>query len=210
MKKIILFLIFMIFSQYLLAESLWQNKNLFHGKAYKVGDSLLVLFNDTSLIEFSTFQANYESSSLNNPNKTTMVLDFLPQLSGDTKNQSKHNAEVKNKNKLHFTIAATIQSITNHLLKIEATHKIKINNQFDTVLLTGLVDPQFIHGGNIESDKINNLTLEYDREIYKSPLIESSDLTNSSGLTNLNLNLTKKKKILLKYFNQVLPLLFKN
>ena len=193
-----------------MAESLWQNKNLFHGKTYKVGDSLLVLFNDNSLIEFSTFQDNYESSSLNNPNKTTMVLDFLPQLSGDTKNQSKYNAEVKNKNKLKFTIAATIKSITNHLLKIEAKHKIKINNQFDTVLLQGFVDSKFIRGGKIESSKINDLTLEYDREIYKSPLIESSDLTNSTGLTNLNLNLSKKKKILLQYFNQVLPLLFNN
>ncbi|GEM_PF-4457657 len=209
MKKFLV-LFFFCFILPLHSESLWKDGGLYTASKYKQGDLVKIIFKRKNVVEFSTFQQNQESVSLNNPDKSgTMVLNFLPQLSGDSMNKSSKNAAIKNRDNVNFSIMTSVQSVdTNGNLVIAGQHQVIINNQKETVRLQGIVNPTRITGDKVYSDDVYDLSMEYNRQVFKKDLVAESDLMDSTSLTNLELQDPKKREIIMKYFNQVLPLLF--
>jgi len=195
----------------LCGESLWKDSgDLYSSRSLKPGDPVKVVFQGKKLVEFSTFQENYESASLNNPDKSaTMVLNFLPSLSGDNANKSSKKAQTKNAQNLNFTIMATVQSVdSNGNLTISGQHRMTINNQTETAQVTGIVNPRYLRGDKVWSEDVAELSVAYDRTVYKKDMITPADLENQATGTNMKLTDPKKQELMLKYFNQVLPLLF--
>ena len=213
MKKFFFFIIFFTgASNFLLSESLWRDEgNLFGPKRLNVGDSVRIIFRNKQIVEFSSFQEEFESTSLNNPDKSgVMVLNFLPSLKGDNMNSASKKARTKNQNNLDFSIMCRVTSIeTNGFLYIEGSHRITINNQLETVRITGYVDPKRISGDIVLSEDIIDLDLIYNRQSLKSPMFNASDFSNITNLTNPGLNEQKKREIILQYFNKIIPLLFR-
>jgi flagellar basal body L-ring protein FlgH len=193
------------------AESLWRDKgDPYSSQAFRQGDPVKIVFRNKRVVEFSTFQENYESSSLNNPDKSSsMVLNFLPPLAGDNANKSSRKAQVKNADKLNFTVMATVQSVdSNGNMLIAGRHRITVNNQVETAEVSGVVNPRYIRGDKVWSDDVADLAVSYDRFVFKKDLFGAGDFSNITSKSNLGLSDSKKQELILKYFNQVLPLLF--
>lgn len=194
------------------AESLWRDDGgLFGPRRFRPGDTLRIVFRTKRLVEFTTFQEEFESASLSNPDRSaTMVLNFLPQLRGDAANTAKRSGRVKHTDRFDFSILCRVTAVeTNGLLRIEGGHRMLINNQNETVRLTGLVDPGRITGDRVLSEDILDLELAYDRTTYKPDLFTEADFTGPVSATNLGLTEEKRRELLLRYLNQVIPLLFR-
>jgi len=193
------------------ADSLWKDSgDLYSSRSFKPGDPIMVVFQNKKIVEFSTFQENYESASLNNPDKSsTMVLNFLPSLSGDNANKSSKSARVKHANNLNFSVMASVQSVdSNGNMVIAGRHRITVNNQTETAEVTGVVNSRYVRGDKVWSDDVADLVVTYDRFIFKKDMFNAADFQNQVTGTNKNLTDAKKQELILKYFNQVLPLLF--
>jgi flagellar basal body L-ring protein FlgH len=210
MKRFAVVLILGLMPIVVSAQSLWKEGSLYTASKYKQGDLIKIVFKRKNIVEFSTFQQNQESASLNNPDKSaTMVLNFLPQLSGDNMNKSSKSASVKNRENVNFSIMTAVQSIeSNGNLRIAGQHQILINNQRETVRLQGIVNPARIVGDRVLSEDVYDLSMEYDRQVFKKDLVTDADLKDATSVTNMELLDPKKRELILKYFNQVLPLLF--
>lgn len=209
MKKVFFLIPVIIFIAGLSAESLWKNKDLYSGTDIQPGQTVLIFFDSKRLIEYTTFQETYESSDLNNPYKSQMALDFLPEIGGDTRNRSTRKGTSKDSEKIQFSIMAKVDSVqTNGLLAVSGSHNMIINNQKETIIIRGLLDPARIRDGQVPSSEVNDLSLEYKRTILKEEMLTENDLTNSASWSNLEPDNAKKRELLLRYFNQILPLLF--
>lgn len=210
MKRYALILILGLLPMLLSSQSLWKEGSLYTASKYKQGDLIKIVFKRKNIVEFSTFQQNQESASLNNPDKSaTMVLNFLPQLSGDNMNKSSKSAAIKNKENVNFSIMTAVQSVeSNGNLLISGQHQILVNNQRETVRIQGIVNPTRIVGDRVQSDDVYDLSMEYERQVFKKDLVTDADLKDATSVTNMELQDPKKRELILKYFNQVLPLLF--
>lgn len=194
------------------AESLWKDDGgLYGSRRFKPGDTLKIAFRNKQIIEFTSFQEDYASASLNNPNKSaSMVLNFLPQLQGDAANSSQKKARTKNQNNLNFSILCRVVTVeSNGGLRVSGGHRMVIDNQVETVQIEGLVDPGRITGDIVLSEDVLDLNFVYNRNSYKPDLFNDADFENITSGSNLGMSDTKKRELLLRYFNQVVPLLFR-
>jgi flagellar basal body L-ring protein FlgH len=195
------------------AESLWKGEDLYSARIMKPGDHLRITFKSKNLMEFNTFQENYESAALNNPGAGgSAVVDFLPKVTTSFDNKTSKKAGMKNKNDIQFSITASVVSIaSNGTLLISGNHSITINNQIETITVQGQVDPRYAKSGEVSSDDIGNLALVYNRTVFRKDLLTQTDFSNSTSGSNKSQSVLtdkKKKELLIKYFNQILPLLF--
>jgi len=55
---------------------------------------------------------------------------------------------------------------------------------------------------------VADLVVTYDRFVFKKDMFNAGDFSNIASKSNLGLSDAKKQELILKYFNQVLPLLF--
>jgi hypothetical protein len=191
-----------------LSESLWKDNELYSQKKFRTGDHIRVIFRDKQVVEFQTYQESYESASVTDP-AGQGIINFLPALQAGNNNRASKNATMKNRSGIDISIMAAVQSVlSNGVVVITGNHSITVNNQVETVSVQGQVDPGRVNRGEVYADDVMNLALVYNRTVFKPALLQVSDLTNASSTSNRGLRDRKKTELLMRYFNQVLPLLF--
>ncbi len=228
MKKIISLLLFLllIFNP-AYSKILWnENNNIYSTKHnYKIGDTLKIIFNEKTLI-------NYQIS-LSEENKITtttkagqgLSINFLPDLSSGDNFQTLQKSSTKNKGILSKRITAQITKILNNgNLQITGSHSIKINDTLEKVSIKGIVNPKLIKNKRqIFSTDVINPSISYYSKIIKPDIVSAKDYIQSfstnisvvSGKTQVNitkkyeLSEQKKNKLIIKYLNKILSVLFK-
>jgi len=148
MKKLILSLILIfIFIGFISAESLWDEDGGIYSttKKWKVGDSLKIIFNEKSLVDYRMAVSDMAKVNSQGEGGKGMYLNFLPSLGGSDNFSTSQKSSTKNESKMNTSITVKVDSILpTGNLSIKGNHLIQVNNQQESINISGEVNPQDI------------------------------------------------------------------
>ncbi|MBU1075956.1 MAG: flagellar basal body L-ring protein FlgH [Spirochaetes bacterium] len=224
--KYLLLLLLLICSS-LFSKTLWdENNNIYSTKQpYKKGDTLKVIFNERSLINYQLSISEEANTSAKTRAGQGPSINFLPGLGSGDNFQTSQKSSTKNKGILSKSITVQVTSVQKDgNLQIAGTHSIKINDALEQVAIQGMVNPKIIKNKKyIYSIDIINPQIAYQSQIVKPDIVNSKDyiptlstnISMVSGVTHKNvttkyeLSEQKQNELILKYLNKILSVLFK-
>lgn len=223
-----------------LSKTLWNEDNSIYStkQRYKIGDTLKIIFNEKTLINYEISLSEEGKKSSTTRGVQGQAIDFLPALSGGDNFQNSQKSSTKNKGMLSKDITAQVTNILeNGNLVIAGTHIIQVNDAFEQISIQGIVNPRVIKKKTtVYSTDIINPTIIYKSQIIKPDIIKPADYiqtfttnvsskvqTNISpqGKTNVftqyqtnissqyQISEQKKNELIIKYLNKILSILFK-
>ncbi|MCE5314852.1 MAG: flagellar basal body L-ring protein FlgH [Armatimonadota bacterium] len=149
------------------AESLWSSDDTKAAyedkKAYKVGDIVTVIVDESATSNVSATTNISKTSTITAKKGTGALLKNIPETSYDGENTVSANGTTTRSNKVSYTIAAKITSIDEHNnLKIEGKHLIQSNSEKEEITITGTVRPQDIGTDNtVASTQISDAVIKH-------------------------------------------------
>ncbi len=222
------------------SKTLWDKKNSIYStkQLYKAGDTLKIIFNEKTLVNYQVNLAEESKKSSTVKGGQGQIINFLPDLSSGDNFQTSQKSSTKNKGVFSKSITAQITKVLeNGNLQISGTHSIQINDALEQVSIKGTVNPSVIKNKkSVYSTDIIDPSISYKSQIIKPDIITSKDyvqtfFTNISseqqtdispqGTTNISIQyqtnissqyqITDKKQneLIVKYLNKVLSVLFK-
>ncbi|MCK4799282.1 MAG: flagellar basal body L-ring protein FlgH [Spirochaetes bacterium] len=219
MKRVIIisFLIFLFFSMFVFADSLWDDRaaDIYNRKVYyKIGDSIQILINEQSAFEYKSSTKSLKSYKLNiSGGEMSGLMDFVP--SGNA--EENKNSLDRDNLKIQSVIQARITRVANNYITITGKKQVQINNKISSVEISGDAYLSDIIGNSIFSNKLIDSSLKIISLIENdSKVITGNDLINvilnpdatSDIIEKTMLSDTKKKEMLLEYFNKILNVIF--
>jgi len=223
LKIIILFLI----SNFLEAESLWVEEGNIYSrtKSWKVGDTIKIIFKEKTILEYNNLVSEMTKINARGEGGSGAFINFLPKLGGSENFETSQRASVKNRREISRVITAqVINLLPNKNLQISANHNIIINNNSETITITGEVNPSDIKNKKyVYSTDIINASINYQSVILKPTLIAQSDFVKTyqtnisvvSGKTQINITSqyeiseNKRNQLILEYLNKIISILFR-
>lgn len=209
------------------SKVLWDEENNIYSskKTYEKGDSLKIIFNESSLVDYRINFSEDLNKKANTQAAQGNYIDFLPGLGlGDSFNTTQKSS-TKNKGILSKTITIEIIEIqANNNLKVSGTHSIRVNDAVERIQINGIVNPDDIKNKKyIYSNDIINPAIVYDSKIIKPDIIQDQDYIQTfttnisvvSGKTQANVTKqyqisdNKKKQLIIQHLNKVLNILFR-
>lgn len=175
-KTILFFLVLMLISSLIFANSLWNSSNNKRFKtpftmkvANSIGDTLNVMVYDNTTASFSYNNPNYKGGLLSvlvgllKSVTTFDVTKFIPLNSTPTTISNKTSTS-KNQSQFVTQIAAAVTQIDpNGNFLIKGSKEIKVGQSMKQVQIQGMVNPNDISQDNsVDSSKIANLKIWYD------------------------------------------------
>ncbi len=239
MRLIKIILLFILVPCLCFSKTLWNEDNSIYStkQKYKKGDTLKIIFNEKTLVNYQTSLSEESKKSSAIKGGKGQMINFLPDLGSGDSFQTSEKSSVKNKGSLEKNITAEIIKIDNNgNLEIFGTHSIRVNDTLEQVSVRGTVNPKVIKNKkSVYSTDIINPSISYKSRINKPDIITSKDYIQTSttnisstaganispqGKTNLSTqyqtNITsqyqisdkKKNELIIKYLNKVLSILF--
>lgn len=216
-KLIVLIIILSLLSILLFSESLWNDKakNLYSRKINFIeGDSVTVIINETSLLDYKSNTKTTKSYSINVTGKNiTGIIDFLPKGSVE---ESKNGAN-SDKIKLNYSIQAKITAIDGNIATLQGSKTFIIDNKQTIVALLGDVNISDISANSVFSSKLLDAQIKIvtllennNAVVNNSDIVDVITNPDSTGdkIIKSTLSDTKQKELLRKYFNKILGTIF--
>lgn len=209
------------------AESLWDEKGNIYSteKMWEVGDSIKIIFNERSLVDYRTANSEMQKVSAQAQGGTGALINFLPSIGGSDNFETTQRASTRNKTQLGANISVQITKILpTGNLQIEGTHSIIVNNQTENIAITGEVNPKDIKKKKyVYSTDVLNAAINYQSKIIKPEIVKPGDYVQTfttnisvvSGKTQVNvtsqysLSDDKKNQLIIEYLNKILSILFR-
>lgn len=221
------FILISVFIGILYAETLWDEKGNIYStkKQWKVGDSLKIIFNERSLVDYRMSSSDMQKVSAQGRGGQGMFINFLPSLGSSDNFQTSQKVSTRNKSQLDTSITVKITAILpTGNLQIKGRHSIQVNNQLENITISGEVNPKNIKKKKyIYSTDVINATINYQSKIIKPTVIKPTDFVQTfttnisvvSGKTQVNITskyeISEKKKnqLIIEYLNKILSILFR-
>jgi len=152
-------------------SSLWSDQaNLYQDKvvlprSFKVGDVVTIIIEeDADAIQMANINTGQDSSFSASPG--TGILDFLKALGFSYSDQGSAEGQTEQSGKLEADITAVIRDILpGGNFYIAGTKKIRINNEEQKIIFSGMIRPDDITEDNtISSKKVADANIEYQSE----------------------------------------------
>jgi len=152
-------------------SSLWSDQaNLYQDKVvlprnFKVGDVVTIIIEeDADAIQMANINTGQDSSF--NASPGTGILDFLKALGFSYRDQGSAEGQTEQSGRLQADITAVIRDILPEgNFYITGTKKIKINNEEQKIIFSGMIRPDDIKEDNtISSKKVADANIEYQSE----------------------------------------------
>ncbi len=209
-----------------LSATLWKEENNIYSKKgiYKVGDTLKIVFDENTLIQYRASTSDNGKITANSSKANGNLINFLPALGGNDSYQISKKSSTKSsrvfKNKLTVQITKILK---NGNLQISGQHNILINNERESLTISGIVNPSDIKNKKyIYSTDIINPTISYKNYLIQNNIISKKDYVQTyttnisvvSGVTQRNITVNyeisknKKNQLILQYLNKILSILF--
>jgi flagellar L-ring protein FlgH len=169
---LVLILVVTLLQTVVLADSsLWSDQaNLYQDKvvlprSFKVGDVVTIIIEeDADAIQMANINTGQDSSFSASPG--TGILDFLKALGFSYSDQGSAEGQTEQSGKLEADITAVIRDILpGGNFYIAGTKKIRINNEEQKIIFSGMIRPDDITEDNtISSKKVADANIEYQSE----------------------------------------------
>ncbi|MBN1898070.1 MAG: flagellar basal body L-ring protein FlgH [Spirochaetes bacterium] len=217
----------LLFFGLLLGQSLWKDDGDIYStdKKWKAGDSLKIIFNEASLVEYQLATSEAERVNAQGEGAKGAMISFLPSVGGSDNFQTSQKSSTKNKTRLQTSISVKITGILpNKNLKIAGSHSILVNNQMENITLTGEVNPRDIKKKKqVYSTDIIDASINYQSKIIKPEVIKPADYVETKS-TNISvvsektqaivtssyeISEAKKREMILQYLNKIMTILFR-
>ena len=226
MKNIFKVFVWTIFFLVAVSAVLWDEKNnIYSSKSnYKVGDSVKIIFNENSIIQYKAAASSSKKLNVPGIKGSGAFVDVLPSVAGSDSFNTAYNAATKSKKVIKNKITAQIISILpNGNLKISGQHTVLINNQKESLSVSGIINPNDIYNKKyIYSSDIINPNIQYKNYVVANGGITQRDIVKTystnisvvSGVTQRNITAKyslsdkKKQQFILEQLNKVLSILF--
>ncbi len=226
MKKILVLFFWAILMCLTQSATLWDEKNSIYSSIanYNVGDTLKIIFNEDSLIQYRASSSSSQKLSTSGLKSSGSFIDFLPPAGGNDAYSTGSKASTKSKKVIKNKITVQISKILNNgNIQISGQHNILINNQNETISITGIVNPKDIKNKKyVYSSDIINPAIVYrnylvkDFNLTKKDIIQtySTNISVVSGVTQRNITKQyslkdkKKQELILQQLNKILSILF--
>ncbi|GEM_PF-2163068 len=220
--------IILLSSVILMAVSLWNdNGNLYRsGRMLKVGDQIKIIFDEELTVRYRMKTQDNESSALSGSTPNS-YLSFLPAPAGDHQITYTSSSHTENKGSLASAITVSIAGVQeNGNLNVSGTHTIRVNNEYQTLGISGIIAPSKIIAGNrVYSSDVQDAQIEYKSYIIKPQKFTVNDFerTEPTYITNkaadgtqtvtekpgtLQFREDKQDTLIIEYLNKIMSLLF--
>ena len=205
MKKIvtICFCALILIPIVLYSRSIWVERNLYSSADnLNIGDVITVVVNDVSRLQFEVSLKNNTSNSVDS-NPDVNITGFLPIVSGNRSTKSGNDLNYSERRRMTFSIGTRIQAIDpNGRLTIAGTRVYSFSGTSNTVTVNGVIDPNKIRDGAVDSADIADFRLNIVASsdgirIQRPPLGE--DETGELTLTE-----QEKRDMLIRYFEEMI------
>ncbi|MBU1598607.1 flagellar basal body L-ring protein FlgH [bacterium] len=149
LKKV---LVFLLMANMLFAKSLWMEGDercLFSDrKAGKIGDIVTVVIVEEA--KASNMNSSKRDKNLEVTTEASGALAFLPKVGGKGESKFKRGGAVTRAGSLQAKVTAQVISVLpNGNLRIEGERKIKIDNEEETIYVSGIARPEDIQAQNV-------------------------------------------------------------
>ncbi len=226
-RFIFTFFLILFFLGIIYAESLWNERGNIYStsKQWKVGDSIKVIFNERSLVDYRMANSEMQKVSAQGEGGSGAFINFLPSLGSSDNFQTSQKYSTKNKSRLEASITVQVAAVLpTGNLRIKGIHSIVVNNQLENITITGEVNPKDIKKKKyVYSTDIINAAIKYQSKIIKPTVITTGDYVKTfttnisvvSGKTQMNITSkyeiseSKKKQLIIQYLNKILSILFR-
>ncbi len=187
------------------AETIWRDRNLFaSGQNLAVGDIVIVNINDISKMKFAV-STNSDNTLTFIANPDRNITSFLPKASTDKRMTTKGATKVDGMGAFHVSIPASVaEKLQYDKFRIEGVREYSFNGIANRLTVTGVVDPSFVKGRQIDSGDVANLRFavvgirEGAGVDIKRPALKENEKASTE------LSEDEKQKIIVDYLKKVL------
>jgi len=181
---------------------------------YKVGDTIEIVIEENSSIDYKGTNKTVKSSNINiQGGEMTSILSFLP------KGSIEENKNSQNKDQIKITniVQGRITAVNGETVTINANKSLNVNNKISNVAITGEANFSDISGKRISSKKLINSQINITTLVdNQNIVINQNDFerfrVNPDSTTDLRedtrIRDDKKRQMLLDYFNKILNVIF--
>ncbi len=145
-------LVFVLMANMLWAKSLWMEGNessLFSDrKAGKIGDIVTVVIIEEA--KASNMNSSKRDKNLEVTTEASGALKFIPKVGGKGESKFKRGGAVTRAGSLQAKVTAQVISVLpNGNMRIEGERKVKIDNEEETICVSGIARPEDIQAQNV-------------------------------------------------------------
>jgi flagellar L-ring protein FlgH len=157
MKKILFIAAFIVFVASIgaMCDSIWDRTSTSPysvNKSFRVGDLItIIVLENTNAAQKAETDTNVSDSFAANFNHTLAFLgiDAANSVSGDTSNQYKGNGATTRSSNVTAKVASVVTKVMpNGNLMISGEHRVEVNNELQTIKVTGMIRPKDVSLAN--------------------------------------------------------------
>lgn len=203
MKKIFSWILLFCLCTSLYSQSIWRDRNIYSTEGNPaVGDIVVVHVQDLSKFKYEIKLNNSSSSEVvSNPDIT--ITGFLPNVSSNRNSSNNESTSFSGNTNMQLSIAATITALQNNgLAVIAGSRSYSFNGIVTTVGISGVVNPDFINAGTVDSGNVANFGIQITGR--SEGLTVRPQQLEEGGTASAQLSEEEKQRIIIDYLEKII------